>query len=81
MFFTPSDPDKRTNTPPTGYPCQGALFCQLSTGTGQLTFICPGKTRKQEFGQQHPKDGVTQEFKNVRAGSYLCTEGQGLVAG
>jgi hypothetical protein len=25
--------------------------------------------------------GAVQEFKNVRAGSYVCTEGQGLVAG
>ena len=25
--------------------------------------------------------GATQEFKNVRVGSYLCTEGQGLTAG
>ena len=25
--------------------------------------------------------GVTQEFKNVRAGGYQCTEGQGLTAG
>ena len=25
--------------------------------------------------------GVTQEFKNVRAGAYLCTEGQGLTVG
>jgi hypothetical protein len=24
--------------------------------------------------------GVTQEFKNVRAGGYQCTEGQGLVS-
>ena len=25
--------------------------------------------------------GAVQEFKNVRAGSYQCTEGQGLTAG
>jgi hypothetical protein len=25
--------------------------------------------------------GAVQEFKNVRVGTYLCTEGQGLTAG
>jgi hypothetical protein len=25
--------------------------------------------------------GATQDFKNVRAGGYQCTEGQGLTAG
>jgi hypothetical protein len=25
--------------------------------------------------------GAVQEFKNVRAGAYQCTEGQGLAAG
>ncbi len=52
----------------------------LSQSELTLTFGLGKRESATRLVIEWPSGGV-QEFKNVRAGSYLCTEGQGLTAG